>query len=250
MVQKPTKIDDIKRPGKTAPLPTSRPIVVTNRPMLTSDPMVVPATQETEGTEPTTAALRTAKLIKPLDSALHTDITTSETALDLKEPEPAKDSGSTVPELAVDIDALHEPKPPETESTTQVATAESDSKNDSESARPEVVDRPIATERPNDQSGPRLERDTEAELSAEEIAAAETKAKRDLELEQVIASGKYHVPINAVQRRRSRIHVALLCIIGVLLAVVLADVVIDAGFVKLPFTLPHTHFFSTTASDS
>jgi len=249
MAQKPTKIDDVKRPGKAAPLPTSRPIVVTNRPMLASDPMVVvPTAQETDESKPMTASLRTAKPIKPLDSTLMTPEPDAEAVPDSPEPEPSKASDNTTPELAVDIDALHEAKSPETESAMPTLAADSEAKNSGETVKPEVPIPAVTAEKPDIQ--PKLERDPEAELSAEEIAAAETKAKRDLELEQVIVSGKYHVPINAVQRRRSRVHVLLLCAVGLLLAVALADVVIDAGFVKLPFNIPHTHFFSTTASDS
>ncbi|HSX06657.1 MAG TPA: hypothetical protein VLG92_02980 [Candidatus Saccharimonadia bacterium] len=250
MAEKPTKIDDVKRPGKSAPLPTSRPIVVTNRPMLANDPMVVSTVQESDDAKSAAVATRMAKVIKPLDSTLAADSSASETASDPKEPDTP--TPSTVPELAVDIDALHEQKEPSADAkpVAQAVPAEVASKVDNVVAKSEAAAGITTSEKIATSSNVKLERDPEAELTAEEIAAAEAKAKRDLELEQVITSGKYHVPINAVQRRRSRMHILLLCVIGAILVVVLVDVVIDAGFVKLPVSLPHTHFFSTTAASA
>jgi len=86
------------------------------------------------------------------------------------------------------------------------------------------------------------------EDNGEETAAAEAKAKRETELEEVIESGKYAVPINAVQRKRSRVATLLLCMLAVVLLVVLLDVVADVGIIKLPSSVPHTHFFSKNTS--
>lgn len=247
MSQKSTKIDDVKRPGKEVPQPTSRPILVTNRPMIANDPMMVPAAQEADDAKPVTATVRTGKVIKPLDSTLTTSAPVSKEHEAPEEEMKSEAASTTVPGLAVDIDALHQADVPQAEPMPSTETKTSEA---AETSKPKVAVPASVPEKASGETKPGLVRDPEAELSAEEIAAAEAQTKRDLELEQVVASGKYHVPINAVQRRRSRMHVVLLCIVGLLLALLLADVVIDAGFVKPPVKLPHTHFFSTTASGS
>jgi len=86
--------------------------------------------------------------------------------------------------------------------------------------------------------------DPEAAATAEEVAVAEAKLKRDTELETIIESGKYAVPINAVQRKRSHMATLLLCVLAVVLLAALLDVVADVGIIKPPSSVPHTHFFS------
>jgi len=87
-------------------------------------------------------------------------------------------------------------------------------------------------------------RDPDAMQAAEDAAAAEAKAKRDAELEATIVSGQYAVPINAVQRRRSQVTTVTLCVLTIVLLLILLDAVADAGILKLPSSVPHTHFFS------
>ncbi len=82
---------------------------------------------------------------------------------------------------------------------------------------------------------------TETEQADADAEAEAAKAAREAELEKLIESGKYAVPINAVQRKRSRMYVTLLC----LLALVLAAVLLDAGVLKIHGIKPLTHFFGS-----
>jgi len=252
MAQKPTRIDDVKRPEKVTPAPTSRPILVANRSVLSNDPMVVPeAAVSQSDIKPTAPVVHMSKVIKPLDSAL----ASIEQAPPSTDAEPkAEATGTSASDTSVE--AVIGDSPPRVDDQDQAnaepkteALAENPDKASAgaESETEAAVSSPGATE-PAAKTTAQPVRDPEAELSAEEIAAAEAQAARELELEQLVASGKYRVPINAVQRRRSHAHVLLLSTVAVLLMVVLADVAVDMGMVQAPKAIPHTHFFSTTPS--
>jgi len=249
---KPTKIDDVKRPGKAAPLPTSRPIVVTNRPMLANDPMVVSLAQGESDEKPKVATVRTARVIKPLSSTLTAERSASEANAAATPETLTEEEREAVSDRAVESDVSPEgsKKADLTPDSSVVTPAEPAPAPKTPVTKSMQSGQSTNSQETLNQSDMQLQRDSEAALTAEEIAAAETQAKRDLELEQLIASGRYHVPINAVQRRRSQMHIVLLSALGLLLALVLVDAVVDAGFIKPPSSIPHTHFFSTTPSGS
>lgn len=221
---KTPKFDDVKHPDKVTPSATSRPIIVTNHTMMTKDPMMAPASGNapeagaSEDAVPVVGASMThEKTIVPLNP-ISTD--PEDDAKD--EPEEAKE-----PESEPESEAKPaEVTPPEPAATTPA---------------PESEPQPQA---PEVESGTGEVRDAEAEATAEEDAAAEAAAKREEELEGIIASEKYAVPINAVQRRRSRAATALLFFLAVVLAIVLLDAIVDVGIVHVPSSVPHTHFFS------
>jgi hypothetical protein len=220
MAQRPSKIDDVKRPEKVTPAASSRPLIVTNRPILPSDPMVVP-TDQVEATKPAEPVTRTAKTVEPASGAEPVIPTAPET----RSPVVSDEAKKTDQPVAV----ITEPAQPGPVPDSRAATAASD-----ESTQ---VPLPGAAE-----EEPR--RDAEAEVLAEETAAQEAKTVREQELEQLIASGKYHAPINALQRKRSRMYTAALLLLAVALAALLLDTALDAGLVKTSVKVPHTHFFS------
>lgn len=198
MAPKAVKITDIKGPDKVAPATTSRPLLVTNRPVIT-DPMMVKTSEPADVSVSAETVNRTIKVIKPM-------------AL-----QGSEDASSSEP-----IEAL----PPS--SSDQVA----------DSKPPSLDQEPAGVNEPD-------QRDTEAEAERTKTALAEAEASRQEELDALIASGKYVVPVGAVQRRRSRVYVTVLCLVGVLLAALLFDVLLDAGIIKLSWSIPHTHFFTT-----
>lgn len=247
---KSTKIDDVKRPEKVTPAATSRPLVVTNRPFLSSDPMVVPAVDAPEAPKPAEPIARTAKTIVPVSEAA--------------QPEPEKPAAVPVSETPTAPEAPSAPEPPQSagDAPASETTENTDEKPEespvaviTEPSQPGPVPdlRPSATTAADDESTQAQQpgaaedepkRDAEAEAIAEETAVMEAKTAREQELEQLIASGKYRVPINAVQRKRSRMYAWLLFVVAILLAAVLVDAALDAGLVTTSLNVPHTHFFS------
>jgi hypothetical protein len=69
--------------------------------------------------------------------------------------------------------------------------------------------------------------------------------KREHELDDMINSHKYYVPIDAIGRKRSIKVSILLTIVAVLLGLILVDFLLDAGSILLSHNVPHTHFFGS-----
>jgi hypothetical protein len=194
MALKTTKISDVANPGESAPAPSSRPILVTNRPVLSNDPMMV-STQTGDGRPPEVQpTVRTGKTISPI----------------------------TEPSSVSTENAVAEAVPESTIASTDAA--------------------PEATESTPEPS----KRELEAKSNAAAAEADAAQLAREVELEKLIDDGTYMVPINAVRRKRSHMYLMLLLVLSVILAIAILDVLADTGVVKLPSSVPHTHFFSTT----
>jgi anti-sigma28 factor (negative regulator of flagellin synthesis) len=198
MPPKDTKISDVASPGKTAPSMSSRPIVVTNRSVLATDPMIVDASKAAAPDDVIAMTRRTAKTIEPVSADA--------------QPVAAGPAKAALPILAPA--EVAEPTPPV------------------EPAKPMVTAR---------------KEETAASDAQSKAADAETEAVEDArvqKLEGLVASGTYAVPINAIQRKRSRMFVATMCLLALVLAVLLLDALLDVGVVSLPSIIPHTHLFS------
>lgn len=194
---------DIAQPGKgQVTSATSRPVMITNRPVMT-DPMVNEVPQD----EPKTAPpLKPAKkmVIKPLHD-------------DVKEAE-VKESASSVEPEPVIPDTTPEPVLP----SPQVADVQV--KSSAPGAKQATEEKPLIEEQPQDTDKLTKER-------AEQI-------------DKMIESEQYFLPINAVQERRSR----QIAIIGVLFIILLAlawyNIALDAGLLPNTYNLPHTSLFT------
>jgi hypothetical protein len=224
---KTQKFDDVKQPNKVTPSATARPIIVGNHAMLAKDPMMAPTgdTQPADSGEPATpsaAGMTHEKTIAPISIiSVKSDEDKGE-----KPEEPKEAEAGTKPdpeEKSAEPTRTDPPEPTE---------AASDPESKPESQEPESGTKPDEP------------RDPEAETTSEEAAVAEAKAKREQELEDIVTSGKYAVPIDAVQRRRSRIATTMLVVLAVLLAIVLVDAILDVGILHVSSSVPHTHFFS------
>ncbi|HSH56029.1 MAG TPA: hypothetical protein VK983_04350 [Candidatus Limnocylindrales bacterium] len=75
------------------------------------------------------------------------------------------------------------------------------------------------------------------------VAAAEKEATEQAALEELVQSEQYFLPLNAVERRRSRLAAIFGTLLIVLLAAALFELMLDAGFVTLPGIQPITTFF-------
>lgn len=227
------KITDIASPGRTTPPATSRPIIVTNHSILQKDPMIAEGARPDDGVnaQPATAPVikRTAKTIAPVSADMQA----------------LSQENSAQSTAAAEVSSEQPQQPP----TADVAAApvQPTPAEKPEPSAPEPPAEPAAEatqQSPTEEAVPETERDVEAENSLEEAKALEAQSARDQQLEQLIESGEYFVPINAVRLKRSRIFVAAMCVLAVLLALVLVDALLDANIISIPFSIPHTHFFS------
>lgn len=233
-VKKPSspKIIDVAAPDQTSPDPSSRPVVVTNRPVLTNDPMMAASTDSGETANLATAPVvsRQAKTITP--------------SAEVGEATPA--AASVEPDLPVDVTEaptaepetkISQPAAPAAEVTqTEPATVETDTPKDTLPPEP-----PVQEATPPSQPAPSYEQTASAKAADDERVLGEAEARRQ-ELERLIQFGKYAVPINAVQRKRSRVVIFLLCLLALVLAAALFDLALDSNLISMP-GVPHTHFF-------
>jgi hypothetical protein len=176
---KKTPRPDVDKPGKSAPPATSKPVIVSNRPLL-KDPMVVDeeAVSENEATEKEELAHSTGPKLKPLKEP-------ATTSTDTKENQPAED------------------ETPPTENDTK----------------------PQPEPKPGHDTGP-------------------NQTKHGADIQKLIDSRKYELPINAVEKRKTKRFVVLGVFLAILLALAWADIALDAGLVKVSGIKPVTHFFS------
>lgn len=85
--------------------------------------------------------------------------------------------------------------------------------------------------------------ETEQSKADRQAAELEASAKAQDELDTLIETKAYFLPINSVGQRRSQRVAAFGAIIIVLLGLAWADLALDAGFISLPGVKPVTHLF-------
>lgn len=211
-------IVDVAQPGKTAPPLTSKPVIVTNRTIL-KDPMVVEKPAEDE---------------KKTDA---TPKTKAPVASDIETTEPKTDET-----VAVKPEHVLEPSP------TAPVTEEAEPKDDApeEPAKPaEAEPKPAEETSPDKADDQDSETDDGASLTDAQIEAEATaEAARDAQVQKLIDSKKYYVPVNAVEKRRTKRVIALGVVLSIILALAWVDVALDAGLIEISGVKPVTHFFS------
>ncbi len=193
------KILDVSKPGKTPPASTSRPIIVTNRPMVKDD--TVTSSDKTDDESKTSQ--------KPDDKPL------------------VKSESKVIAPLNPDAS---EDKPTEDKSKKAESTSKSDAQTTEkstdtpaeESEKSEVGNETTATEQI---PGGRAEQQKQAEMSEAE------KAQKD-KTDKLIAEGKYAVPIGHIKRNRRARKVLTILLLVVLLGIVAADLLVDAGIIQ------------------
>lgn len=262
---KPRRVIDVTEPGKSEPSASSRPIIVTNRPLLKRDPMVIseqPVVGDIDNTPSGEA--------KQLEGDVSVDHEGS-TVVPPTAPKLLKESTKT-PEMpteavndnteTVDTDdelvATDKDKP---------AVLESTEDTDNQPVETPVDAEPPKQEEPETSSAEAESKDSVAELDAhnektttasndEQLApnkildeaakkVEEAKAAQLAELEKLIESKKYFLPINTVERRRDAKRAILLMVLVILFALIWLDLALDAGLLKLGHVHSLTHFFSS-----
>ena len=232
------KIIDVAHPGQSAPPANSKSVIINNRPLL-KDPMVVADNGEEEPAKPPskTAGKSEAKPVvaPPADDK-----------------DDSADKADKPPEAEPAEAAPKEPSAPAepAESSEPTAKPPSDDKPDTPSDKSDESDR--AEDKPEaDQAD---DKPSEAEPSDDKAAAAKGKeqleaaateqAKHQEAIDKLADSKQYYLPINTVEKRRSKRFVLLGILLSLLLVIAWADIALDAGLIHLDGIRPLTHFFS------
>lgn len=201
------KVFDVTSPDKAAADSTSRPLIVGNRPLLQDPMMVVP---EAPGDN-----LKTAPPLKP----------------EISRPAPSKVLIQPIIDETSDGAAG---EPTDAGSTAKVTRSPSVIDPSPQSAGKPVSAPPAAE----------LEPAATGKTPDEEVAAKdEAELKHAADLENLVESKQYFLPINAVEHRRSRRSALAGILLVVVLAMALADIALDAGLVSFGHIQPLTHFF-------
>ena len=214
-----------------APPSTSRPILVTNRPMMTNDPMLsVPTDTATE--KPSGQPIQTAQASSgetPINrEAPHIAPIHNESAV-LAE-DPVGTDSSSAEHVPQPKDSIDEPLPGESDREKSTIPDES------EVAQP-TQDTDQGQHAQKSDTGPSSD-------SGSKSSDTTTASDRDLELEQIIAKGTFAVSIGQGKRRRRKRIVITLCILFV--TVMVLDVLLDLGILDIP-TIPHTNLLNRSS---
>jgi hypothetical protein len=240
-------IVDVAHPGKSAPATNSKSVIISNRPLL-KDPMMVgdsppasddspakisPAKTSGQPGEP----VLSAPLLEP-EKPAETDESTvlAETA---KPPEAA-----TVAELAEAANAAGKPASPDSEPKPDDPAkpkAESNDKPEPDTAKAEKP----AEEKPETDTDTEETPSSKEDNAKHEEAEAAKRAEHQAAIDKLAVGKQYYLPINAVEKRRSKRFVAIGIILSLLLILAWADIALDAGLIHLSGIKPLTHFFST-----
>jgi len=227
-------IVDVQAPGTTAPPATSKPVIVTNRPLL-QDPMVTAtaADQPPDEDEAKPAVNQPADtpaptheaVIKPLvnaaadDDPASTDSNQSDDENKSEQDRPAEDQ----PDTAASVESA-----PATETVEE--------KDDVAAAQVSTDEASEAAPAPDGTPKPPAAKQAEAEAAA--------KAKHEAEIQELVDSRRYELPIRATEQQKSKRFVLLGTVLAVVLIIIWLDVALDAGIIKLGGLKSLTHFFS------
>lgn len=224
---------DVAHPGKSAPSGNSKSVIVSNRPLL-KDPMMIedtPAKDDKPSEEK--AAIKTPSqqpVLQPLTAPL------------LESEKPDNEVVAEKPSLEYAETPLVIDKTPEPEAET-----------DPQEENPVPVEKPAPPEEPVEKSEPANPETPEGNPAApkdknnpkqSEIESAE-HVQHQAEIDKLVDSKKYFLPINAVEKRRSRRFVAAGILLSLLLIAAWVNIALDAGLIEINGIKPLTHFFSS-----
>ncbi len=254
------RIIDVAQPGKSAPAATSKPVLITNRPIL-KDPMVVEgskeATEEPVADEVKKLSSTTRIKLQPLD-------TDTEAKADEAETKTAESETTSALETTAEKTDLPAEKPAEAVADTAKATAEPDAPKEKEPDTDKALapNQDAAENKTTPDAKPAATKTTDSETEkTDEVAteegaeadnttpdaadakAAEEAAKHDAAIQALADSKKFYLPVNAVEKRRTKRFVLLGVLLSLLLVVAWVDIAADASLVKLGSKVPHTHLF-------
>lgn len=193
-------VNDVARPGQSAPSASSRPVIVSNRPIL-KDPMMV---SEDDAEEAKTAETLASK---------------------------AKD----IPKLQMPAATIAPPTSEADVETSEATTDETPTKKAPDESLPDDT----APAEPNkDKASSSTVQNPDNDVEAKQ------QAEHTVAIQKLIATRQYFLPINAVEKRRSKRFVALGIMLSLILAVAWVDVALDASLIHLGGIKSITHFFS------
>ncbi len=257
------RIIDVEQPDKSPPSGNSKSVIVSNRPLL-KDPMMLESKPEIDGQPPVADDDKSSKEPEaklsdaPTIGSLTATAPLLKTEEDDDQPEPAK-TPETKPDSEKPVETAAPPPEPAEADPAEAAPEPPVAKPDKPEIKPAAADKaekpekadkpePPEPDKPEPEkpgsSGEESPKSTPDNTRQAEIEAAE-QAKHQAGIDKLADSKKYFLPINAVEKRRSKRFVALGILLSLLLAAAWVNIALDAGLIELNGLKPLTHFFST-----
>jgi hypothetical protein len=236
---------DVTHPDASASSGSSRPIIVTNRPMI-KDPMVVDESGEDNAKSKLSSKTSAPKV--ELESSVKPET---------KEP--------TEPKELVVPPKVEQPKettlakaeePPKTEASVSPAQPEPEkpaSEPETEKppeAKPEKTPEPVkasdgvTTKEEEPKGKEQTSEDKQGSVEEKEAEAAAKQAEHEAAINKLVDSRHYNLPIVTSEQRHNRKAILLGIILILLMAVAWVDIALDAGLITIHGVQPLTHFFS------
>jgi len=227
-------IIDVTHADSSPPSPNSKSVIVPSRPIL-KDPMVTDETEE----KPVPIKVSREKQIDTGSKAPSIAELAAVAAAESADKTEEKAEGKPADKPAKKTD-----DEPAAEKTIEPpAKEESEDKPDE---KPEPVEKPeekAPDDKPADE--PQEDQPDEAKTTDKEQAAkAAEEAKHDEAVAKMVESKQYYLPINTIEKRRSKRFVALGILLSLLLVLAWADIALDAQLIHVSGVKPVTHFFS------
>jgi hypothetical protein len=257
---------DVHKPGKTAASDTSRPLIVTHHQIL-RDPMVTSeaTTPLTETPKPTASVSRESsispltapELPKAIKATYGSVDDPAETSVEQAGEDLAEPVADT--EVAADAPIADDVEPTETETSSEQTEASAPETEDAQTEPEPVEEAPV--QKP---AKPHLEPSAETisdvrkaasepmpEVEVAKLPGDQTEVEKDVavekaeaEVQKLILSKKYFLPIDTVEKKRAERFVAIGILLSLILGLAWLDIALDAGIVHLNSIHPVTHFFS------
>lgn len=260
------KVMDVNSPGKAAPSASSRPVIVSHKPMV-EDPMVSKKSSDAPSAPPLAGKGKTIQppssggvekpakkspakkaTTKPVDLAVAQEVDQDDTAkvevsIDssgvLSQVSAASDQEK--PEQATDTSRPAEDAasvPAENKEATQ--TTETVEPSESPTAAKEPEESPSPESKTKDDGVAEEVEDKPSDKQSEAKAAAEAKAAKEREekYQKLIDEKTYFVPIDQSVSSSTGGKVFMILLAIVLLGLVVAVLLIDAGIIETTFKLP------------
>ncbi|MDL2363268.1 MAG: hypothetical protein QFB86_02725 [Patescibacteria group bacterium] len=246
------KIIDVAHPNQSAPSTNSKSVIITRRPVI-QDSMVVENGAENTDTQDETVATRPAKVnIQPLTApelpGKQSSKSETSTAPDETAAETVKNTADSTPTDASPVAGKKVISPL---ASSVVTTPESEP----ESEKPDTAAKPTNETSSSSKSttvpGPTYDKTTlegdEGPISAaaQQDAIDAEKEKADKALQKLIDDKAYYLPINSLEKRRTKRTAILGFVVSLALIALWIDVALDAGLLHINGLQPLTHLFSS-----
>lgn len=226
----PKKIVDVAHPGQSAPSGNSKSVIITHRPVM-ADPMVKEDASDVAPAESSSAKPKLQPLTAPT-------LKTGKSPTSAPAPEPEADAptetGAPANHKKLNLAPLPDPKEA--------------SKKEPEAAKPAESVTAHDTSIPPDDDAP-AEETAEGDKGTLVGGAVEDeealKAKADAELQKLVDSKKYFLPINSREKQRTKRTLALGILLSLILIAAWFNIALDAGLLHIDGLKPLTHFFSS-----